>query len=291
MIILPKKSCYGKLPPLRETVRRHQINARRSLGQHFLFDLNITRRITKIPGSLSGKTIIEIGSGPGALTRSILETNAKLVIAIERDQRCIKALNELQSFYPDRLLVVEADALSLDITKLNKNNDRSAIIANLPYNIAIELLIRWLKKRKKFSSMTLMFQKEVADRLIAAPGSPSYGRTSVITQWLCHVKIAFTIPARAFVPSPKINSAVVHLVPRKNPLAAANFYLLEKITKAAFGQRRKMLHSSLKSLVSEPDTLLELSGISPQARAETISVENFCKIATNYAKSLKSNVN
>ena len=139
--------------------------------------------------------------------------------------------------------------------------------------------------------MTLMFQKEVADRLIAAPGSPSYGRTSVITQWLCHVEIAFTIPARAFVPPPKINSAVVHLVPRKIPLAEANFNLLEKITKAAFGQRRKMLHSSLKSLVSEPDSLLELSGISPQARAETISVENFCKIARNYAKSLKSNVN
>jgi len=288
---LNKEPFYGELPPLRETVRRHRINARRSLGQHFLFDLNLTRRITNIPGSLSGKTIIEIGSGPGGLTRSILETNAKLVVAVERDQRCINALNELQSFYPNRLLVVEADALSLDITKFNKNNDRSAIIANLPYNIAIELLIRWLKKRKKLSSMTLMFQKEVADRLIAVPGTPSYGRTSVITQWLCHVEIALTIPARAFIPPPKVNSAVVHLVPRNYPLAAANFNLLEKITKAAFGQRRKMLRSSLKSVVSEPDSLLELSGISPQARAETISVEKFCKIATNYARSLKSSDN
>ena len=265
------------LPPLREVIARHGLGARRSLGQNFLLDLNLTRRIAREAGPLAGATVIEIGPGPGGLTRALLETDAARVIAIERDERCVAALEELKTVYPARLEIIAGDALAIDTATLVAGPAR--IVANLPYNIATPLLIGWLRRIDAFDGLTLMFQKEVAERLGARPGTKSYGRLSVVTQWLCKVETLFDISPRAFVPPPKVTSTVVRLTPLPEPLAPARMEDLERVTRAAFGQRRKMLRSSLKTLTDDPIPLLEACGIKPTARAEELEVEAFCALA------------
>jgi 16S rRNA (adenine1518-N6/adenine1519-N6)-dimethyltransferase len=265
------------LPPLREVIARHGIAARRGLGQNFILDLNLTRRIARAAGGLDRGTVIEIGPGPGGLTRALLLESAAHVVAIERDPRCLAALGELAAAFPGRLEVIEGDALALDPAGLVAPPRR--IVANLPYNIATALLLRWLDRIGEYESLTLMFQREVAERLVAMPRSPAYGRLSVIVQWLTLPKILFDVPPGAFVPAPKVTSSVVSLVPRPAPLAAAEKPVLERVTAAAFGQRRKMLRSSLKSLGVPVEPLLAAAGVAPTARAEELSVAEFCALA------------
>jgi 16S rRNA (adenine1518-N6/adenine1519-N6)-dimethyltransferase len=265
------------LPPLREVIARQGIAARKSLGQNFILDLNLTRRIARAAGRLDDCTVIEIGPGPGGLTRALLAEGARRVVAVERDPRCLAALGELAAHYPGRLQLVEGDALALDAAALTKPPRK--IVANLPYNIATALLLRWLDRIGDYDSLTLMFQREVAERLVAAPRRPAYGRLSVLVQWLTEPKILFDLPPRAFVPSPKVTSSVVALIPRAAPLAPADKPTLERVTAAAFGQRRKMLRSSLKALGVPVEKLLAGAGIPPTARAEELSVADFCALA------------
>jgi 16S rRNA (adenine1518-N6/adenine1519-N6)-dimethyltransferase len=273
----PGRSNPATLPALREVIARHGLRARKSLGQHFILDLNVTRRIARAAGSLADATIIEIGPGPGGLTRALLEAGARRVVAIERDRRAIAALAELAAAYPGRLDLVEGDALDLDPAAMT--DAPRQIVANLPYNIATALLLRWLDRIADYRSLTLMFQREVAERLVATPRSPAYGRLSVIVQWLAEPKILFDLPPRAFVPPPKVTSSVVSLVPRATPLAPASKASLERVTAAAFGQRRKMLRASLRTLGVMPEPLLDAAGVSPTARAEELSVVQFCALA------------
>jgi 16S rRNA (adenine1518-N6/adenine1519-N6)-dimethyltransferase len=266
------------LPPLREVIARHGIGARKGLGQHFLLDGNLTDRIARAAGSLDGIHVVEIGPGPGGLTRSLLAAGAARVVAVERDPRCVDALAELEAAYPDRLKIVTADALEVDAAGLVPAPRR--IVANLPYNVSTALLRRWLDAPGAFESMTLMFQTEVAERLAATPGGRDYGRLSVLTQWLCDVRILFNVARTAFVPPPKVSSSVVRLFPRSAPLSPARMATLERITAAAFGQRRKMLRSSLKTLEADTETLLKAAGIDDGTRrAETLSIEEFCALA------------
>jgi 16S rRNA (adenine1518-N6/adenine1519-N6)-dimethyltransferase len=265
------------LPPLREIIARHSIAARRSLGQNFILDLNLTRRIARAAGPLDQATVIEIGPGPGGLTRALLAEGAARVVAIERDPRCLAALGELAAAYPGRLELVAGDALALDPAALSQPPRK--IVANLPYNIATALLLRWLDRIGEYQSATLMFQREVAERLVAAPRSSAYGRLSVLVQWLTEPRILFDLPPRAFLPPPRVTSSVVLLVPRALPLAPASKPVLERVTAAAFGQRRKMLRSSLKSLGVPVEKLLAGTAIPPTARAEELSVADFCALA------------
>jgi 16S rRNA (adenine1518-N6/adenine1519-N6)-dimethyltransferase len=265
------------LPPLRDIIKRHGIAAKRSLGQNFILDLNVTRRIARAAGPLDAGTVIEVGPGPGGLTRALLEEGAAHVVAIERDRRCLAALAELAAAYPGRLELVEGDALKVDPAALAQAPRR--IVANLPYNIATALLLRWLDRIGDYQSLILMFQREVAERLVATPRSPAYGRLSVIVQWLTEPKILFDLPPRAFVPSPKVTSSVVSLTPRATSLAPAEKGALERVTAAAFGQRRKMLRSSLKTLAVPVEPLFASTGISPTARAEELAVADFCALA------------
>jgi 16S rRNA (adenine1518-N6/adenine1519-N6)-dimethyltransferase len=265
------------LPPLREVIARYGLDARKSLGQHFLFDLNLTGRIARAAGDLSQGTVIEVGPGPGGLTRALLAAGARRVIAIERDERCLGALAELGSAYPGRLEIVAGDALEVAAHELGDAPRR--ICANLPYNIATPLLLGWLRHAPAFVSLTLMFQKEVADRLVAPPRTPSYGRLSIATQWHAEARRLFDIDRRAFTPPPKVASTVVELVPRPTPLAPADPAILEKVTAAAFGQRRKMLRQSLRSLGVDTIALLSATSIEPTRRAEELSIEEFCALA------------
>ena len=246
----------------------------------------MTRRIARAAAPLATGTTIEIGPGPGGLTRALLDEGAARVVAIERDPRCLAALAELAVHYPGRLELVEGDALALDPVALAAAPRR--IAANLPYNIATALLLRWLDRIGEYESLTLMFQREVAERLVAAPRTPGYGRLSVLVQWLCEARILFDIPARAFTPPPKVVSSVVRLVPRPAPLAPASKPVLEQVTAAAFGQRRKMLRSSLKSLGMPVEPLLATAGVAGTARAEELSVEQFCALARAIEKSARS---
>jgi 16S rRNA (adenine1518-N6/adenine1519-N6)-dimethyltransferase len=265
------------LPPLREVIRRHALEARKSLGQNFLLDLNLTRRIARAAGPIGEADVIEIGPGPGGLTRALLLEGARRVIAIERDRRCIGALEELEAVFPGRLVIVEGDALKLDPAALSHAPRK--IVANLPYNIATALLVRWLETIGAYAGLTLMFQKEVADRLAARPRSKAYGRLSVLTQFLCAVEIAFDVAASAFVPRPSVVSTVVNLTPLEAPRVTCRIADLERVTAAAFGQRRKMLRQSLKPLAADPAALLAAAGIEPTARAEELSVEDFAALA------------
>jgi 16S rRNA (adenine1518-N6/adenine1519-N6)-dimethyltransferase len=258
-------------------IRRHGLDAHRALGQNFLLDLNLTRRIARAAAPLEYADIIEIGPGPGGLTRALLIEGARRVIAIERDHRCIAALGEIAAAYPGRLAIVEGDALEIDPATIAAPPRK--IVANLPYNIATPLLIGWLRRIDSYAGLTLMFQKEVAERLAAAPGSKAYGRLSVIVQWLCTVERMFDVAPRAFVPQPKVISTVVNLVPRPVPLAACRMVDLERITAAAFGQRRKMLRTSLKTLGGDVAALIAAAGVTPTARAEELRVEEFCALA------------
>ncbi|MDA0306932.1 MAG: 16S rRNA (adenine(1518)-N(6)/adenine(1519)-N(6))-dimethyltransferase RsmA, partial [Proteobacteria bacterium] len=264
------------LPPLRDIIKRHGLGAKKSLGQHFLLDPNLCDRIARAAGDLTNVTVIEIGPGPGCLTRSLLKSAAAKIIAVERDKRCIPALYELADAYPERLDIIEGDALETDIWRLGAAPRR--IIANLPYNVATPLLIGWLRHLEAFSGLTLMFQKEVADRLAAKPGSKDYGRLSVITQWLAEVRLEFNVSKDAFTPPPKVTSSVVSIIPRAKPLVACQWVALETVTQAAFGQRRKMLRSSVKKLGLDLPSL----GIEPTARAEELSVQQFCRMAQAY---------
>ncbi len=266
----------SELPPLRDVIATHGLAARKSLGQHFLLDLNLTGRIARAAAPLEIGTTIEIGPGPGGLTRALLDAGARQVIAIERDDRCLAAQAEIAAAYPGRLEIIADDAMTVEVADLGEAPRR--IVANLPYNISTALLLRWLKRVDAFESMTLMFQKEVADRLTAQPRSGSYGRLSIITQWLCDVRTLFLIGPRAFTPPPKVDSAVVRITPRPEPLAPARVEVLERVTAAAFGQRRKMLRSSLKPL-GDVTTLLEVTGLPGTARAEELSVAEFCALA------------
>ncbi|SOD89414.1 16S rRNA (adenine(1518)-N(6)/adenine(1519)-N(6))-dimethyltransferase RsmA [Caenispirillum bisanense] len=268
---------FDGLPPLRDVIARHDLAAKKSLGQNFLLDLNLTGRIARSAGPLDQGTVIEIGPGPGGLTRALLAAGARQVIAIERDPRVMPALAEISARWPGRLEVREADALEIDVASLGEAPRR--IVANLPYNVATPLLIGWLHRLDAIAGMTLMFQKEVVDRLVAKPRTKDYGRLSVITQWLCHVEPLFDINPRAFTPPPKIVSTVVSLTPRTAPLAEADFATLERVTAAAFGQRRKMLRASLKSLGGDGEALCAAAGVAPTARAEELTVEQFCAIA------------
>jgi 16S rRNA (adenine1518-N6/adenine1519-N6)-dimethyltransferase len=268
------------LPPLREAIRRHGLIARKSLGQNFLLDLNLTGRIARAAGPLDGVTVLEVGPGPGGLTRALLAEGASRVIAIERDERAIAALAEIAAHYPGRLEVIAGDALEFDVAP-HLGSASLRIVANLPYNIATALLIGWLAVEPWppwYDRLVLMFQREVAERIVAQPGSKTYGRLSVLTGWRAEAKILFDIAPSAFVPPPKVTSSVVQFVPRRAPLPCDRT-ALERVTAAAFGQRRKMLRASLKSLGLDPIPLLEKAALDPTARAEDIAVEGFVALA------------
>jgi 16S rRNA (adenine1518-N6/adenine1519-N6)-dimethyltransferase len=268
------------LPPLREIIRRHGLSARKSLGQNFLLDLNLTARIARAAGSLTGVTVVEIGPGPGGLTRALLAADAERVIGIERDARAIAALGELATHYPGRLDIVEADALGFDPRPYLRSGP-ARIVANLPYNIATALLVSWLSLEPWppwYDSLLLMFQREVAERIVAAPGTSIYGRLSVLCNWRCETKRMFDIAPTAFVPPPKVTSSLVRLAPRSHPQPVA-LADLERVTAAAFGQRRKMLRQSLKTLVPDPLPLLAAAGLDPAARAQDIPVDGFVALA------------
>ena len=279
-------SAFDQLPPLRAVIERHGLSAKKSLGQNFLLDLNLTSRIARAAGSLAGKNAVEIGPGPGGLTRALLGTEAKHVYAIERDDRCIRALGDLVDVSVGRLTLVAADALDTDIATLCPAP--RAIVANLPYNIATPLLIGWLRRIADFDSLTLMFQREVAERLTAQPRTGAYGRLSVITQWRTRAERRFDIPPSAFTPPPQVTSSVVHLTPLPSAPDAPAFETMEKVTAAAFGQRRKMLRQSLKSLGMDTEKLLTVAEITPTARAEEIDVDGFVRLARAYASCQRS---
>jgi 16S rRNA (adenine1518-N6/adenine1519-N6)-dimethyltransferase len=270
------------LPPLRQVIERHGLMAKKALGQNFLLDLNLTSKVARAAGRLEEMTVIEVGPGPGGLTRALLFNGAAKVIAIERDERCLPALAEIAAHYPGRLEVVAGDALKTDYAALAAG-DKVKIVANLPYNIGTELLVRWLTVADWppfWSSLTLMFQKEVAQRIVAGPGDDAYGRLGVLAGWRSEARIAFDVPPQAFTPAPKVTSSVVHLEPVAAPLAA-DVRMLGRVTEAAFGQRRKMLRQSVKSLGGEP--LLARAGIDPTRRAETLSVKEFAALANAFA--------
>ena len=267
------------LPPLRNVIERHGLQAKKSLGQNFLLDLNLTGKVARTAGDLSAATVIEVGPGPGGLTRALLMHGAASVVAIERDARCIAALEEISAAYPGRLTIIEGDALTADFATLAGDADDVRIDSNLPYNIGTELLVRWLTVEPWppfWRSLTLMFQREVAERIVAAPDSDAYGRLGVLAGWRSQARIAFDVPRQAFTPPPKVTSSVVHLTPRDQPLPAP-LRALERVTQAAFGQRRKMLRQSLKALGGE--AMLAEVGIDPTRRPETLTVAEFVALA------------
>lgn len=268
------------LPPLREVIRRHGLAAKKSLGQNFLFDLNLASRIARAAGPLAGVDVVEVGPGPGGLTRALLALGAPKLIAVERDERAIAALHEIAAHYPGRLDIVVADALTFD-PKPHLSSAPVRIVANLPYNIATALLVGWLSIEPWppwYEAAVLMFQREVALRIVAAPGSKTYGRLSVLVQWRCEARIMFDVNAAAFVPPPKVTSSLVRIVPRMTPLPCER-RLLERVTQAAFGQRRKMLRQSLRPLAVDALGLIAQAGLDPTARAEDISVAGFVALA------------
>jgi 16S rRNA (adenine1518-N6/adenine1519-N6)-dimethyltransferase len=273
-------SAVDDLPPLRDVIRRYELRAKKSLGQNFLLDLNLTARIARAAGPLAGVDVVEIGPGPGGLTRALLAQDARRVIAVERDERALGALSEIAARYPGRLEIVAGDALGFDPRSL-LDGAPARVVANLPYNIASALLVAWLTSEPWppwYDRLVLMFQREVAERIVALPGSKSYGRLSVLAGWRSEARILFDIAASAFVPPPKVTSSLVSLVPRPHPLPCERS-ALERVTEAAFGQRRKMLRQSLKSLGRDPAALLSAAQIDPTARAEDIPVDGFVALA------------
>ena len=281
-------SAIDNLPPLRDVIRDHGLSAQKSLGQNFLLDLNLTSRIARSSGPLEGATVVEVGPGPGGLTRALLAGGVERVVAIERDPRCVAALADVAAAYPGRLEVVEGDALKVDVAPLIAGAAPGTVrvVANLPYNVGTMLLVNWLSTDPWppwFSSLTLMFQREVAERIVATPDDKAYGRLAVLTGWRATGRILFDVAASAFVPPPKITSSVVHLVPRPEPLPCALAHL-ERVTEAAFGQRRKMLRQSLKSLGVDTAALLERTGVVETARAEEIDVAGFVALANAYGE-------
>lgn len=268
------------LPPLRAVINEHGLSARKALGQNFLLDLNLTSKIARQAGDLTGCDVLEIGPGPGGLTRGLLAEGARKVVAIEMDDRCLAALAEVSDHYNGRLQVLSGNALHIDPTPHLTAPVR--VVANLPYNVGTELLVRWLTPDNwppYWTSLTLMFQKEVAQRIIAQPGSKAYGRLSILAQWRCVARMVMEIPPQAFTPPPKVTSAVVHLERREKPEFEADAKVLQRIVAQAFGQRRKMLRANLKGLVPDIEQVLTEVGIKPTDRAETVDIERFCALA------------
>jgi len=273
------------LPPLRDVIERYELSARKSLGQNFLLDLNLTAKIARQAGDLSQCDVLEIGPGPGGLTRGLLSQGARKVLAIEKDARCLPALDEIAQAYPNRLQVIEGDALGID--PLVHLTPPIRVTSNLPYNVGTELLIRWLTPKQwppYWQSLTLMFQREVAQRIVAEPGSKAYGRLALLAQWRCDARVVINLPPEAFSPPPKVSSAVVHLTALSEPRFPANFKTLERLVATAFNQRRKMLRSSLKSISPDIEDRLRAAGLKPTERAEQIPLEGFCALAREVAK-------
>ena len=282
-------STIDGLPPLREVIAAHDLKAKKQLGQNFLLDLNLTAKIARQAGDLSGTDVLEIGPGPGGLTRGLLAEGARHVVAIEKDERALPALAEIAEAYPGRLTVIHGDALQVD--PLAHLRPPIRIAANLPYNVGTELLVRWLTPPQWppfWQSLTLMFQKEVAERIVAKPGSKAYGRLALLAQWRTDARVVMHLPPEAFVPPPKIHSAVVHLTALPEPRYPADPAVLSRVTAAAFNQRRKMLRSSLKGLHPQIEAMLEQVGIPPTARAEEIGLEKFCALARALAAAEKT---
>lgn len=268
------------LPPLRAVIATHGLSAKKSLGQNFLLDLNLTAKIARQAGDLTNCDVLEIGPGPGGLTRGLLAEGARRVLAVEKDARCLPALAEIEATYPNRLETINADALALDVSAHLTPPIR--VVANLPYNVGTELLVRWVTPSSWppfWESLTLMFQREVANRIVAQPGSKAYGRLAVLAQWRTKAQIAMTLPPEAFTPPPKIHSAVVHLERREHPLFPADEATLTRVVAAAFNQRRKMLRAALKGVAPDIEQHLLAAGINPTDRAEQVSIESFCALA------------
>ncbi len=282
---MQERDSSDPLPPLREVIAAHGLAARKSLGQNFLLDLNLTRKIARAAGPLENTTIFEVGPGPGGLTRALLMEGAKRVFAVERDERCIPALEEIADVFPGRLQIVAADALALNEATLFREHRIEGSIrvaANLPYNIGSALLVKWLTSQTwppVWESLTLMFQREVAERIVAKPGTKSYGRLSVLSQWRTRAKILFDVSPRAFTPPPKVTSAILRIEPLIEPIAPARLADLEAVTAAAFGHRRKMLRQSLKTLTADTEALLSAAGLDPTERAEQLSIADFAALA------------
>jgi 16S rRNA (adenine1518-N6/adenine1519-N6)-dimethyltransferase len=279
-------SQIDSLPPLRDVIATHELSARKALGQNFLLDLNLTSRIARIAGDLSNPDVLEVGPGPGGLTRGLLAEGARRVLAIEKDHRCLPALAQVSEAYDGKLQVIEGDAL--EINPLDHLTPPIAICANLPYNVGTELLIRWLTPKEwppVWTSLTLMFQKEVAERITAQPGSKAYGRLAILSQWRTDARIALTLPPEAFSPPPKVHSAVVHLTALAEPRFPADAKVLERVVAKAFNQRRKMLRAALKGLAPDVEDRLIAAGIKPTERAEQVSLEAFCALARQFEKS------
>jgi 16S rRNA (adenine1518-N6/adenine1519-N6)-dimethyltransferase len=273
-------SAIDTLPPLREVIATHQLSARKSLGQNFLLDLNLTAKIARQAGDLTGCDVLEIGPGPGGLTRGLLAEGARRVLAVEKDSRCLPVLEEIADAYPDRLQVINGDALEID--PLQYLTPPVRVVANLPYNVGTELLVRWLTPKDWppfWQSLTLMFQREVAERIVAQPGSKAYGRLAILAQWRAKAQIVLSLPPGAFTPPPKVSSAVVHLEALPEPRYPADAATLSRVVAAAFNQRRKMLRASLKGVSPDIEAHLEAAGIPPTERAEQVSLEAFCALA------------
>lgn len=278
-------SAIDGLPPLREVIAAHGLSAKKQLGQNFLLDLNLTAKIARQAGDLSGSDVLEVGPGPGGLTRGLLAEGARRVLAIEKDARCLPALAEIAAAYPGRLEVVNGDALRVD--PLTHLAPPVRVVANLPYNVGTELLIRWMTPPSWppfWESLTLMFQREVAERIVAKPGSKAYGRLALMVQWRAEAKIVMHLPPEAFTPPPKVSSAVVHVTRLAVPRFEADGAVLARLTAAAFNQRRKMLRSSLRGLAPDIEARIVAAGLSPTARAEEISLEGFCALARELAR-------
>lgn len=272
------------LPPLREVIRAHDLVAKKQLGQNFLLDLNLTAKIARQAGDLSGCDVLEVGPGPGGLTRGLLAEGARRVLAVEKDPRCLPALAEISAAYPGKLDVINGDALEVDV--LAHLTPPIRVVANLPYNVGTELLVRWLTPDTWppfWDSLTLMFQKEVAERIVAKPRSDHYGRLALLAQWRCEARIVLHLPPEAFTPAPKVHSAVVHITRLPGPRFPADEKVLSRVIAMAFNQRRKMLRSSLKALGPQIEDQLRAAGIEPTARAEEISLEGFCALARQIA--------
>ncbi len=273
-------SAIDCLPPLREVIAAHGLRARKSLGQNFLLDLNLTAKIARQAGDLTACDVLEVGPGPGGLTRGLLAEGARHVLAVEKDARCLPALAEIAAAYPGRLTVVEGDAMEIDA--LARLASPVRIVANLPYNVGTELLVRWLTPDDwppAWESLTLMFQREVAQRIVAQPGSKAYGRLAILAQWRCDARLVMDLPPEAFTPPPKVRSAVVHLTALPAPRFPADAAVLSKVVAAAFNQRRKMLRAALRGLAPDIEEMLTAAGIPPTARAEEIGIEGFCRLA------------
>ena len=278
-------SAIDSLPPLREVINAHDLRAKKSLGQNFLLDLNLTAKIARQAGDLTTCDVLEIGPGPGGLTRGLLAEGARHVLALEKDARCLPALAEIAAAYPGRLEVINGDALEID--PLAHLTPPIRIAANLPYNVGTELLVRWLTPKEWppfWQSLTLMFQKEVAQRIVATPGSKAYGRLAILAGWRCDARIVMDLPPQAFTPAPKVHSSVVHLVALAEPKFPADAAILSRVVAAGFNQRRKMLRASLKGVAPDIEDRLIAAGITPTQRAEEIPLEGFCALAREVAK-------